>query len=109
MPKGRQVFLCVLLAAVTFVVYWSVTGYGFVDFDDHEYVTANPQVQAGFNADISITPPRTAIVLPVGIGVEYYINPRFSLTAETNFRYTFTDYLDGFSRGANPSKKDFYQ
>lgn len=72
----------------------------FIDF---------PQVQAGFNADISITPPRTAIVLPVGIGVEYYVNPRFSLTAETNFRYTFTDYLDGFSRGANPSKKDFYQ
>lgn len=72
----------------------------FIDF---------PQVQAGFNADIAARPPGPVVVLPAGVGVEYYLNNRMSLTAETNFRYTFTDYIDGFSQGANPSKKDFYQ
>lgn len=68
-----------------------------------------PQVQIGLAADLNKTPPKTALVLPAGIGVEYYLSPKISLTAETNFRYTFTDYLDGFSFAANPVKKDFYQ
>lgn len=68
-----------------------------------------PQVTVGLAADMIRIPPRSILVLPVGIGVEYYLTPNILLTAETNFRYTFTDYLDGFSRVANPGKKDFYQ
>lgn len=48
------------------------------------------------------------MVLPVGVGVEYYLFPNLSVTAETNFRYTFTDYIDGFSRVVNAAKNDFY-
>ena len=68
-----------------------------------------PQVAIGLARDLTRTPPKAILVLPVGAGVEYYLTPQLSLTAETNFRYTFTDYLDGFSRVANPAKKDFYQ
>jgi opacity protein-like surface antigen len=50
-----------------------------------------PQVEIGLAADLNKTPPKTALVLPVGAGVEYYLSPKISLTAETNFRYTFTD------------------
>ena len=69
----------------------------------------DPQMQIRLNQDLNRTPPKAILVLPVGVGVEYYLNPQLSLTAETNFRYTFTDYLDGFSLAANPDKKDFYQ
>lgn len=69
----------------------------------------DPQVEIGLDQDLNRTPPRAILALPVGIGLEYYLTPNIALTAETNFRYTFTDYLDGFSRAANPAKNDFYQ
>lgn len=68
-----------------------------------------PNVEIGLTQDLARTPPKTILVLPVGAGVEYYLFPNLSVTAETNFRYTFTDYIDGFSRMANPAKNDFYQ
>jgi len=66
------------------------------------------EVRAGLTQDFAENPPRSILVLPIGAGVEYYLSPRISLTAETNFRYTATDYLDGFSKAANPNKKDYY-
>jgi opacity protein-like surface antigen len=73
------------------------------------YFVNEPNVTSGLAADMNKTPPRAILVLPAGIGVEYFLTSNLSLTAETNFRYTFTDYLDGFSQVANPKKKDFYQ
>ena len=69
----------------------------------------DPQVEAGVVADLQNAPPGMILILPVGAGIEYYLFEKVSLTAETIFRYTFTDYLDGFSLSANPEKKDFYQ
>lgn len=68
-----------------------------------------PRVQVGLARDLTRTTPKVILVLPVGAGVEYYLTPKLALTAETNFRYTITDYIDGFSQVANPAKKDFYQ
>ena len=65
-------------------------------------------IQTGLTADQAKTPPRTLLVIPAGVGVEYYLNPHLSLSAETNFRYMNTDYLDGFSKAADPSKNDYY-
>ena len=65
-------------------------------------------LQSGLMEDLARNPPRSILVLPLGVGVEYYLSPKLALTAETNFRYTTTDYLDGFSRSANPDKKDYY-
>jgi hypothetical protein len=39
----------VLLVLVTITLYWPVTGDDFVNYDDPDYVTANPQVQGGLN------------------------------------------------------------
>lgn len=38
---------CLVLAAGILAVYWPVTGFDFVNFDDQLYVTANPHVQTG--------------------------------------------------------------
>ena len=50
-PKMGQSFpvwlMAVLLALVTMALYWPATGYDFVNFDDPDYVTANPHVQGG--------------------------------------------------------------
>ena len=39
--------LAALLALMTIALYWPVTRYGFVSFDDPDYVTSNLQVQKG--------------------------------------------------------------
>ncbi len=44
---ARPIAACLLLVVITLGVYWSVTTHGFVDYDDGDYVTANPQVQRG--------------------------------------------------------------
>jgi len=47
----RQVFLVYLfLVLTTFSLYWRVSGYDFINFDDYDYVAQNPYVQAGLTA-----------------------------------------------------------
>ena len=46
-PRHQALWICLLLAAVTVAVYWPVTGYEFVGYDDPDFVTANSMVQAG--------------------------------------------------------------
>lgn len=65
-------------------------------------------VSNGLIADIAHSTPRTSLVLPAGIGLKYALTENLSLAAETGYRFMFTDYLDGFSRAANPGKKDSY-
>jgi tetratricopeptide (TPR) repeat protein len=49
---GRRILLvCVLLALATAAVYWPVARNGFINFDDPDYLTANPRVQAGLTTD----------------------------------------------------------
>jgi len=76
-------------------------------FNTHYFASATNLLN-GLNADTLHVPPRATMVIPVGIGMEYYLTPKLSLTAETNLRYAFTDYLDGFSVGGNPKRKDAY-
>lgn len=68
----------------------------------------NSKQQLGLKQDTATLPPRSLFVLPVGAGLSFYLSPRWSLNLETSFRYTFTDYLDGFSYVANPKQKDYY-
>jgi len=63
---------------------------------------------AGLAEDIQRSVPKRIIVLPVGLGGKYPLSEKISLAAETSYRMTFTDYLDGFSEVANPKKKDYY-
>jgi len=45
------VAICLLLAGLTFALYFPVIHHDFVNFDDPEYVTKNPRVQAGLTLD----------------------------------------------------------
>jgi hypothetical protein len=47
--RQRVIFalLAALLLLTTVVLYWPATGNDFVNYDDPDYVTANPQVQGG--------------------------------------------------------------
>ena len=51
-PDTRPDWLIALaLAALTFLLYLPSLNNSFVDYDDHQYVTANPVVQRGLTAD----------------------------------------------------------
>jgi len=39
--------LCLALGAITFAVFGQTAGFGFVNYDDQEYVYENPVVQKG--------------------------------------------------------------
>ncbi len=65
-------------------------------------------VSAGLAEDAATRLPKVLAVAPVGAGVRYFLNDRFSLIGETSYRLSFTDYLDGFSKAANAAKKDHY-
>jgi len=43
--------ICLLLVAVTLVVYWPVTRCDFVNYDDPNYFSSNTHVQAGLTSD----------------------------------------------------------
>jgi protein O-mannosyl-transferase len=45
--KSRIFLICLTLASVTFAVYYDVRSFGFVNFDDPEYISGNPNIQAG--------------------------------------------------------------
>jgi uncharacterized protein DUF6089 len=72
------------------------------------YFSNQQKTMDGLAEDIAHSVPKRLIVLPAGIGASYALNEKISLIAESVFRFTFTDYLDGFSKVANPERKDYY-
>jgi hypothetical protein len=52
--------------------------------------------------------PRVIPFVPVGGGLRYNLNYKWGFMIESTYRVLFTDYLDGFSKAANPEKKDKY-
>lgn len=89
-------------------------GYSFVNVSRNysrlntTYFDGESWVQAGLITDIARGTPRGMPVIPVGVGVRYPLTSRISASAESSYRFTFSDYLDGFSYSANPAKKDRY-
>ncbi len=65
-------------------------------------------VMDGLAVDNARGTPRALLSVPVGVGAEYPLSPRFSVNIETSYRFIFTDYLDGFSQSANPKRQDHY-
>src|SRR3954471_14690131 len=45
----RDLLICLALAVLTFAAYYRVTGFGFVNFDDPDYVYENDAVLAGLH------------------------------------------------------------
>ena len=48
---SNPVCLCLLLVAVTLVVYWPVMSCDFVNYDDPDYFSSNTHVQSGLTSD----------------------------------------------------------
>jgi tetratricopeptide (TPR) repeat protein len=46
---SRPLIIGTALAAVTLALYWPIAAHDFVNYDDPDYVTANPHVQTGLN------------------------------------------------------------
>ncbi len=66
------------------------------------------EIWTGLAADSAHKLPKVIPVVPVGAGIKYFFNPKWAVSAETSYRIATTDYLDGFSKSANASKKDNY-
>jgi len=51
-PSQQQLFIliCAGLALITFAVYWPITGHGFVNYDDDNYILENTHVTSGLTA-----------------------------------------------------------
>lgn len=75
---------------------------------DPRLIEAEPDLPLRINEDFKQTPPRFIPVIPAGIGIRYGLNETWSLQLESAYRFTFTDYLDGFSVAANPDHHDHY-
>lgn len=79
---------------------WSRTNY--------DYFAGDSAMLNGLAADSLHTVPGTIPVIPIGAGIRYSISDKVSIMAEASYRITFNDYIDGFSKAANPDKKDYY-
>lgn len=73
-----------------------------------EAFVVDPQIEIGLQQDLETTPPRNLFVLPVGIGLKYWITPNIAVNAEAAFRLTFTDYVDGFSKSGTANRDYYY-
>ncbi len=69
---------------------------------------AKSQVQIGLGTDTLHNPPKVIAILPVGAGLRYVLSSQLSLKAEATYRFTATDYLDGFKYSGNPRNNDSY-
>lgn len=49
-PHRLELTVCLFLVVITFIVFFQLSGYDFVNFDDDLYITKNPRVQAGLTA-----------------------------------------------------------
>ncbi len=63
----------------------------------------NPYIQ-----DIRAGYSKIHLVVPVGAGLRYDVNRKWSIGAEIAGRITFTDYIDGISVSANDTSWDYY-
>lgn len=48
-PKAHRLWLCVFLLLATIAVYWPVSFFDFISYDDPDYVTENAHVREGIN------------------------------------------------------------
>ena len=75
---------------------------------DPDYFPPNADVLTRLPEDIATELPNSIPVFPVGAGFKYFLSPKWAFNAELAYRLTSTDYLDGFSKAANPEYRDSY-
>lgn len=75
---------------------------------NENYFLTDTAFFVGLNVDINHRLPRLIGVIPVGGGIRYAINQKLAVSGEVLYRFTFTDYIDGFSQSVNPDRNDQY-
>jgi hypothetical protein len=72
------------------------------------YFVGEPILKELLAKDAEASLPKGVVVFPVGFGLKYKLNEKFSLNGEAAHRFTRSDYIDGFSYAGNPTLKDSY-
>ena len=67
-----------------------------------------PDIQTRIALDKTATFSRTTLAIPIGGGVQWYVNDRFAVGAEFGGRKTFSDYLDKIHASSGGNANDFY-
>jgi opacity protein-like surface antigen len=75
---------------------------------DRNVFDSKSKVAEGLAVDSAHALPGVIPVLPVGAGVRFQISSQWSLNAEATYRFTTTDYLDGFKYAGNEKRRDAY-
>jgi hypothetical protein len=75
---------------------------------DANYFGEHAEIWTGLTTDAAHQSANIIPVVPVGAGAKYFFTPHWAFNAEASYRFDFTDYLDGFSKAANPSRNDHY-
>ena len=75
---------------------------------DPDYFAYHDWAARGIGLDSNVSVPKQCLVFPVGAGFRFGIGDYMSLFGEGTYRLMSTDYLDGFSKSANPSLLDHY-
>lgn len=89
-------------------------GYSFLNIKrDHSgydaaYFGEDSPLTAALAEDAAVEPPRGILHIPVGVGLRYNFSDRLGVQAESAYRIFSTDYLDGYSKAANPELGDRY-
>lgn len=65
-------------------------------------------VQPGLAQDSLAKMPSAALTFPIGLGLRYQFGENVALYAEGAHRITRNEYLDGFSKAANPNRNDAF-
>ena len=73
-----------------------------------EYFGVGSVISDGLVLDEKKSPPPIIPVIPLGGGIRYNLSDRIAVNAEASYRLTYTDYVDGFSKAANPKQNDHY-
>ncbi|HEX8315696.1 MAG TPA: DUF6089 family protein [Flavisolibacter sp.] len=75
---------------------------------NESYFVGEPSLKETLAQDAASSLPRGVAIFPVGLGLNYVLNRKLSLTGEAAHRFTRSDYVDGFSYAGNPDQKDSY-
>ncbi len=78
------------------------------DYSKTNRAVFDSKTSTGFTQDSLKRMPKALPVIPLGVGAQYALSPNLSLFGEANYRFGFSDYLDGFSYAADPSANDSY-
>jgi len=81
----------------------------YSNFNGEYFSNLGEDLASRLQEDIAHKTPKAIPVAPVGIGVQISLTRNLSLIGESSYRLTRTDYLDGFSKAANPGLYDHYQ